>query len=190
MSEAVLVPAGFISREAYRAWCDVQPRGRFERIDGEIVSQAAERVAHARVKVAVWLALARAIKSAGVACEALPDGVTVEAGDSDFEPDAVVNCGEAIDGGAIAAPNPVIVVEVSSPSTGGFDATSKLAGYLAVPSIRHYLMVHPTRRIVVHHRRVGGGFETTIVGSGAIVLDPPGITIMVEELYEAPDAGV
>ena len=185
MSQAITVPTGFISREAYRAWCELQPRGRFERIDGEIVAQATERVAHARVRHAVAVALQRAIQAASVPCEAFPDGVTVEAGDNDSEPDAIVNCGDPIDGDATVAPNPVVVVEVSSPATSSYDSTSKLAGYLLVPSIRHYLLVHPTWRLVVHHRRVGEAFETTIRSSGPVVLDPPGITIAVEELYEA-----
>jgi hypothetical protein len=37
---------------------------------------------------------ARAVTVAGVPCKALPDGATVETGDSDYEPDALVNCGE------------------------------------------------------------------------------------------------
>ena len=41
-------------------------------------------------------------------------GMTVEV-DTDYEPDAVVNCGPPIPDDAIAAPNPVIVVEVLSP---------------------------------------------------------------------------
>ena len=143
-----------------------------------------ERGAHLRMKLAAVLALKRAVAAAGVDCQALPNGATVEVGESDFEPDAAVNCGERMDDDAVVLPNPVVVVEVLSPGTSTYNFTRKLAGYLTVPSIQHYLIVHPVKRQVVHYRRTGEAFETTIRGSGPIALDPPGITITVEELYE------
>ena len=171
------------SREEYRRWCEVQPTGRYERVDGRIVAMAPERGAHLRVKAAVYRALRRAIADAGVRCQALPDGVTVETGDSDYEPDATVNCGEPMPDEAVAAPNPVVVVEVLSPGTASTDTGGKLAGYFRVPSIAHYLIVHPTRRTVTHHRRVGPTIETMILVNGPVLLDPPGIVITVAELY-------
>jgi hypothetical protein len=118
---------------------------------------------------------------AGVHCQALPDGATVETGDSDYEPHALVNCGEAMDDDAVSAPNPVIVVAVLSPGTTSTGA--KLADHFRVPSIAHYLIVHPTRRTVIHHRWVGDGIETRIIVNGPITMDPPGIVITAEEIY-------
>ena len=172
------------TREEYRRWCEMQPRGRFERVDGEIVAMSPERIGHVRIKGAVYLALRRAVAAAGLPCEAFPDGVTVETGDSDYEPDALVNCGEPMGDDAIAAPNPLIVVEVLSPGTSSTDTGAKLAAYFQVPSITHYLIVHPIRRTVIHHRRTGSGIETRIIVNGPIEMDPPGLTITTEEIYE------
>ena len=171
------------SREEFRRWCEAQPTGRYERVDGRIVAMAPERGAHLRVKGAVYKALDRAIAIAGVECQALPDGATVETGNSDYEPDALVNCGEAMADDAVAAPNPVVVVEVLSPGTAATDTGGKLADYFRVPSVAHYLIVHPIRRMVTHHRRNGARIDTLVVVNGPISLDPPGIVIMVEELY-------
>jgi Uma2 family endonuclease len=171
------------SREEFRLWYEDQP-GRYERIDGRIVAMAPERGAHLMVKGAVYTALKRALAAAGLRCQALPDGATVETGDSDYEPDATVNCGEPMGLDAIVVPNPVIVVEVLSPTTRSADTGAKLEGYFNVPSIAHYLIVHPTKRTVIHHRRNGDGIDTRILASGPIVMDPPGITITVEEFYE------
>jgi len=173
------------SREEFRRWYEAQPRGRYERVDGRIVAMGPERGAHLRVKGAVYTALGRAVTVAGVPCQALPDGATVEAGDSDYEPDATVNCGAAMADDAVVAPNPVVVVEVLSPGTASTDTGAKLAGYFLVPSIAHYLIVHPTKRTVIHHRRSGAGIETRIVVSRTIALDPPGIVITIEEIYAA-----
>ena len=68
----------YCSREEFRRWCAAQPKGRYERQDGRIVAMAPERGAHLRAKGAVYKALDRAITVAGVPCQALPDGATVE----------------------------------------------------------------------------------------------------------------
>lgn len=186
MAEPLPVPPGKLTREEYRRWAEAQPRGRFELVAGEIVAMAPERIAHVEIKAAAWLALRQAIKASGVACQAYADGITVEIDeDTDYEPDALVNCGERPDRNAVAAPNPVVVVEVTSPGTQSVDTGFKLADYFRVPSIHHYLIAMTAKRMVVHHaRRADGGIETRILASGRIQLDPPGIAITVEELFE------
>ncbi len=180
-------PSLILARKDYRLWAETQPHGRHERIAGEIVAMAPERGAHLRVKAATWLALRQAILAAGLPCEALPDGATVEVGDdTDYEPDAVVTCGERMGDDAVVAPNPVIVVEVLSPSTCSVDTGAKLVDYFRVPSIRHYLIVRADRRSVVHHRRRDdGGIETSIAVEGTILLEPPGLRLAVEDFYAA-----
>ena len=171
------------SREAFRRWYEAQPKGRSERVDGRIVAMAPERGAHLVIKGAVYRALYRAVIAAGIACQALPDGATVECGDSDYEPDALVNCGTPMAADAVAAPNPVIIADVLSPSTASTDTGGKLADYFLLPSVAHYLILHPTRRVVIHHRRSGEGIDTRIIAAGPITMDPPGITITVDEIY-------
>ena len=80
-------------------------------------------------------------------------------------------------------PDPLIVVEVLSPSTRGYDTGAKLMGYFLVPSLRHYLIVDAGREVVLHHRRAdAGAIETRIVGFGAIDLDPPGLSVTLDAL--------
>jgi Uma2 family endonuclease len=173
------------SREEFRRWCEAQPKGRYERVDGRIVAMAPERGAHLRVKGAIYKALDRAVTVAGVPCQALPDGATVETGDSDYEPDALVNCGEPMADDAVAVPNEVIIVEVLSPGTTSTDTGGKLADYFRVPSVVHYVIVHPTRRMITHHRRIGNGIDTRIIVNGPITMSPPGIVITADEICGA-----
>lgn len=185
MGQSIAKVPVMLSRIEYRRWAEAQPRGRYERVAGEVVAMAPERAAHVRVKAQAWLALRQAIRAAGLPCEALADGITVEVGDdTDYEPDAVVNCGERIAGDVVAASNPVIVVEVLSPSTPSIDTGAKLADYFKLPSIRHYLIFRADRRAVTHHRRRDdGGIETRLAAEGRIALDPPGIEIVIEDVY-------
>jgi Uma2 family endonuclease len=95
----------------------------------------------------------------------------------------MVNCGPRLPDDAVAATNPVIVVEVLSPSTEHIDLADKLADYFRVPSIQHYLIVRALRREVIHHRRVGEEIISRVINIGDIVLDPPGFSIEVAEIY-------
>ena len=144
---------------------------------------APERAAHNRVKARAWQALHQAIREAGLNCEVFTDGMTVEIGeDTDYEPDAVVACGERLADDAIAAPSPVIVVEVLSPSTQSVDTGVKLTDYFRVPSIQHYLIIRADRRAVTHRRRGDGNcIDTRFFTQGRINLDSPGISVAVEE---------
>jgi Uma2 family endonuclease len=143
-----------------------------------------EKAQHVRLKTRIWAVLDRAISAAGLDCEALGDGVTVEVDDdTDYEPDALVNCGPRIPPDAVSATNPVIVVEVLSPRTQAVDTSDKLADYFRVPSFQDYLIVSARRREVIHHLRDGAGIVSRVANVGSIRLDPPGIVIDVAEIY-------
>lgn len=174
-----------MSREEYYRWAEQQP-GRYERVDGEVVAMAPERAGHARLKHRVARLLEDAVSARALPCEVWPDGVTVEVGeDTDYEPDAVVTCGEPVPDDAIAVSNPVVIVEVTSKSTHHVDSGVKLEGYFRVESVQHYLVVRTDKPAVVHYRRGGDGtILTRIVQSGVIELAPPGMALDVDALYQ------
>lgn len=179
-------PANVTTADEFLVWAEAQPKGRFELFAGEIVAMAPERADHARLKASSWSVLQKAIKRAGVPCESFVDGLAVRIDDTTvYEPDALVNCGPRVPGGATVATNPIIVVEVLSPSTQGIDFGDKLIDYFSVASIQHYLIVHPTKRQVIHHQRgAGQKIETAIRSDGEIALNPPGLTVAVSELLD------
>jgi Uma2 family endonuclease len=145
---------------------------------------SAERIAHVRAKLAVVVALGAAIGARGLRCEALTDGVSVRIDERTvYEPDALVRCGERTSGDAVTISDPVIVVEVASPSTATLDSGAKLVDYFRLPSVRHYLVVNLDARAVVHHRLDGEGITTRILRSGELSLDPPGLTVAVADFF-------
>jgi Uma2 family endonuclease len=177
-------PVFRMSREEYRDWAEQQPTGRFERVAGVVVAMAPERAGHNRRKRRAYEALDRALHAAGLPCEVYTDGITVEVDDSDYEPDAVLHCGERLSDDAVAVPDPLVIVEVLSPSTSASDRAWKLREYFRLPSLSHYLIVWSDKQQVVHHRRRDDGeIETRTVIGGEIRLYPPGITITVEDIY-------
>ena len=134
------------------------------------------------------IALLAAVRRAQLPCHVEPDGATVVAGNHKvYGPDALVYCGDPLPDDATVTPNPVIIVEVISPSTGHIDKGDKLEAYFGIPSLHHYLLVYPDRRLVVHHQRTAADkLATQLAHEGELLLDPPGLTVPVAELFEVP----
>lgn len=172
--------------DQYLAWAEAQP-GRYELYAGIVYAMTPERAGHARVKYAVQTSLLKGIGRAGLFCHMLPDGMTVRVDrDTAHEPDALVYCGQELPDSALEVPNPMIVVEVLSPSSRHIDASVKLAGYFRLPSVAHYLIVDPDKPLIIHHGRGAGDLILTrIWRDGAITLDPPGLELALAEIYGA-----
>lgn len=178
-------PETALTREEFLAWVEQQPTGRFERIDGIVVAMAPERVSLNRRKGSARDALRRAVKEAGLtSCEAFGDGISVQVENSDFEPDASLRCGPRLPGDSTKIPDPLVLVEVLSPDSGTRDRATKLRAYFKLPSVQHYLIVWPDeQRIVRHSRAPNNEVATQVFVSGEIRLDPPEITLSVDEFY-------
>lgn len=174
-----------VTADEFLAWSLEQRTGRFELDDGVVTAMAPERVNHSRAKLNAEMALRAAIAARGLGCEALPDGVSVRVNDRTvYEPDALARCGPAAPGDAIELRDPIIVVEVVSPSSRGIDAGVKLAGYFSMPSVRHYLILDTEKQIVIHHQRGEDGLiGVRVLRDGALTLDPPGLSFEVQSLF-------
>ena len=171
---------------AFLDWASRRPDGeRWELIEGEPVpvrgpvpahAMAAETVVHARIKRRIDQPSARRWRRRP-RLRGFVSGPKVQIdADTAFEPDVVVSCAEVPDG--LLVPEPLIGVEVLSPSTRDKDFTMKLAGYAGLPSVAHYLLVDTQRRLVVHHHRPPGEpeFRTSVARGGVLRLDRQGWT--------------
>jgi Uma2 family endonuclease len=156
------------------------------------VAMSPERLAHTRAKGTAFIALVDALKNAGLPCEAFTDGLAVKIdARTTFEPDASVVCGSRRADDTIAVSDPVIVVEILSPNNAGIDHGRKLSGYFSLPSVQHYLILDPERRVVIHHKRgPGDAIETRVLSEGAAKLDPPGFEVAVEAMFPPADPSV
>ena len=158
--------------------------GGWELHDGQAVARTPERILHTTTKTRVVIALDRALEYAGKRCVALTDGATVRiADDRAFVPDALAICPPPPPD-AILIDNPVIVVEVLSPSSVAIDHGIKVQGYFSLPSLAHYLILDADRRVVIHHGRDGGDrIVTRFVTEGSLTLEPPGIALRVADVF-------
>jgi Uma2 family endonuclease len=173
----------------YLAWADSEGEfPRTELINGQIVAMTPERMIHAEIKLAAVNALRAAIVRVRAPCHAVTDGPAVRIDEhTAYGPDALVYCGEKLPATAMVVPNPVIVVEVLSPTTRHSDTSAKLIGYFKLPSVCHYLIIDPDSRTVTHHARATDGtISARTLTTGALHLDPPGIELRAADFFEAP----
>jgi Uma2 family endonuclease len=171
--------------DEFLAWSARQERGKYELFDGVVVMQQSQQWGHAKFKAAIDSALSAAIARGSLPFYCAPDGMTVRIdGRTAFEPDALVAPLPEPVLHSQEVPNPIVVVEVLSPSTARTDATTKLHGYFLLKSVQHYLIVDPEERTITHHRRGSGdAVETRVAGEGPLHLDPPRIELSVTDVF-------
>ncbi len=172
---------------AFLEWAASQDAGRYELVDGEVVAMSPERSRHVDMKMHAWEMLRNAVRDAGLPCFVKGDGMSVTIDEHNSrQPDVSIQC-SAVDPEAMVLDEPLLVVEVVSPSSGRSDTGTKVAEYFRIPSIRHYLIIDPYGKLVVRMSRKEehGAIETSILASGVALFDPPGFSIDVDQLLNA-----
>jgi Uma2 family endonuclease len=157
--------------DEFIAWAMTRAEGeRWELAHGRPVAMAPERAAHGRAKLRIAERLLSAVRRAGLPCEVFVDGMAVQVDDTTvYEPDVLVRCGAPLADDAIKLTDPLIVVEVVSPSSRRRDAGAKLADYFRIETLCHYLIVRTEDRTIIHHARdEAGEILTRIVRDGAV----------------------
>jgi Uma2 family endonuclease len=167
----------------FEAWHARQPE-RWEFIDGQPRLMAPASMKHSIIKNNVGFALRQAL--ARTPCTALIDGPQIVTEEISAIPDVVVTC-SAIDLSTPVIAEPVIVVEVMSPSSEADDAGRKWFSYRKIPSLKHYLVLSQDERVVQVHSRAGDLWRERFVSAGAIELDEPPLRLEVETIYAATD---
>ena len=169
--------------DEFRAWHERQP-DVWEFIDGDAAPHGAGlKGAHADQEQC------RPCDRRGPArtgCSVLVDGAIVEVHGSSLIPDIVVTWAP-LDFSTPRVDEPVLIIEILSPSNEMDDTGRKLALYLEIPNLRHYLVVHQDRRQIVHHERrddLGGRFLTNIAPADPLRLDPPGVELSLDAVYD------
>jgi len=102
--------------------------------------------------------------------------------------DCSVQCGEPKFSGDAqdALLNPLLIVEVLSPSTEGYDRGKKFEFYRTIESFREYLLVHQDRRHVEHYSRQEDGswlLREYFGAEDSVVVARLGVNVLRADLY-------
>ncbi len=132
---------------------------RYEYIDGEPRQMTGGKLDHFRIINRVQVLLESRL--ANSACEVIAAGMLVKAGEDRLvAPDVSVVCGEPqTEADTRLLLNPILVVEVTSPSSIGYDRVSKRDYYWGVVSIQAYLLIDQHRALVELYTRAETGWR-------------------------------
>jgi Uma2 family endonuclease len=94
-------------------------------------------------------------------CEAFNSDlrIYIKAHDLFTYPDVSVLCGEPAfyNNRTDSITNPVVIVEVLSPSTKDYDRGQKFEFYRSLPSLQDYVVIHQDQILIEYHHKVGIG---------------------------------
>ena len=128
---------------------------RSEYINGEIINMPGASFAHNLVTANISARLHASLRGSGCAVFANDMRISIPTAKSYFYPDVGVVCEEPRfeDGVFDTLLNPIVVVEVLSPSTEAYDRGEKFAHYRQLPSLQEYVLVSQGQILIDHYLR-------------------------------------
>ena len=130
---------------------------RHEYLDGVIYAMAGGTPEHAAIAMNVGTLLNVALRNRPCRVYSSDLRVRVLATGLETYPDVSVVCGaeERHPADDLAVTNPIVVVEVLSPSTEAYDRGEKLRHYREIPALREVVLVDHRQKLLEVHRREG-----------------------------------
>ena len=146
----------YLPPEEYLTWERKQPF-KNEYHNGQIIVMSGASRSHNRITVDITIQLGNQLMDS--ACEVFASEMRVRTSPevSYFYPDIIVVCGEPRfeDDTFDTLLNPIIVIEVLSPSTAAFDRGEKFEQYKQIASLEEYILISQDRVRVEHYCRQG-----------------------------------
>ena len=176
----------YITPEAYFA-SERRAKYKNEYIHGEVFTMPAANRAHNLITVEIATKLNIQLRGRGNDVYANAMRVRTSPTGSYFYPDVVVVCDKPHfeDNVFDTLLNPILVIEVLSPSTEIYDRGEKFAHYQELASLREYILVSQDRVHVDHYRLmetqwVGKAFHTT---EDVLILDSIECKLPLRDIY-------
>jgi Uma2 family endonuclease len=183
------VPRHYYSLDEYFA-LEHAGDARFEYWDGDIVCMSGGSRTHGMISTNIVISLGNSVR--GSRCRAFTGDTAVwtPALPPYRYPDVSAACGELQFkniNGLDALINPILVVEVTSPSTIGRDEGEKFLAYQAIPTLREYLLVSQDGPHVTHYTlRDNGAWERRDVTDvdASVELESVGCALKMRDIYD------
>lgn len=170
----------------FLAWEREQVRERHHYVRGEVFAMSGGSARHSFLGAQMIRLLGQGVL--GGACSAYTGDLRLGlAGDVFVYADAVVVCRPLTicPGTKDVVTNPSVVVEILSKSTEAYDRGDKLAGYLALASVRHIVFVSQRRtRVETYTRQDDGSFRFEVhEAGGTLDLAAIDVRLLVDDVY-------
>ena len=147
--------------EEYLAW-EEKNFEKHEYIDGEVRCMAGAKGTHNRIMMNLAVSIGRQLDNSD--CFLLSSEMRVKAAETRYVyPDMSAVCGEGefARDNEMELVNPLLVIEVTSPTSMDIDRGEKMDLYFDVPSIQAYLIIDQHRVCAELSVRANAGWQTT-----------------------------
>jgi Uma2 family endonuclease len=180
------LPTSPLTEEQY---LDIERRAetKSEFHDGQMFAMAGASPNHALLTAQMCSSLVRAVPPG---CRVFSLDLRIRASSAGLYtyPDCTVICGDLQYFGdrKDVVLNPLLIVEVLSPSTEDYDRGKKFELYRTIESFREYLIVHQDRRHVEHYSKQDDGswiLREHMGAEGAVAITRLGVHIPLADLY-------
>ena len=190
-SEAVLLDDPPVTIAGFDAFLAGQPDPRpWELMAGRIVGMTNPSTVHEQVVANIGLRLKQAADARG--CQAFFGGMRAQRSDNAGaidkpRPDLLVRYGALVRQSFVT--DPLVIVEVLSPSTMDVDRGEKLRFYKRLLTLAHVALVYQDQMRVEHYRRVDTGWEaeTLRAPEQALAFEVVGCSVLLEQVYFGVD---
>ncbi|MDZ4834396.1 MAG: Uma2 family endonuclease [Candidatus Melainabacteria bacterium] len=181
-------PSKHVSAEEFLAF-ESSSTSKHEYVNGEVFAMAGGTQAHSLISTNITFILKSKLDGSGCRVHGSELLLRVDASNSFYYPDAMVDCGD-YDKDRTFTSSPAIIFEVLSRSTVSIDRREKLVAYKRIPSLKAYVIVQQARQHLEIHRKDANGnwsieeaestgrFELEVCPGTAIVIE-------VEKIYES-----
>jgi Uma2 family endonuclease len=175
----------YFSAQDYLAW-EAEQAEKHEYFAGEVFAMAGASDAHVTISLNLAIALRNHLR--GKSCRTYIADMKVEVtrADAFFYPDVFVSCSTADAALADRKREPLLLVEVLSPTTASYDRGAKFASYRQLDSLQEYVLVDTDRVAVdVFRRDASGHWVLYPYGPGETVeFASVDMTLTVAAIYE------
>ena len=157
-----------------------------EFLDGEMIPMSGGTLRHDRICLNLLLALVSQLKSRGFGVFTSNTRVLTPGGLYTYpdvsvvaeEPQLDDDCGDMLE-------NPLLLIEVLSPSTEAYDRGAKFDRYREIETLKTYVLVsQETRQVEVFSRGVDGGWTSLIFRTGVVNIPEPQCDIELAVIYD------
>lgn len=176
------------SEAEYLAFEDAAPF-RHEFVGGEVYAMSGGSQRHNKIAGNAYISVTLGLR--GRPCQTFINDVKLRIaslGDY-YYPDLMVACGHQAANESQVVEDPVLVMEVLSPTTEAIDRREKLHAYRRVPSLQEYVLVAQDRQQVEVYRRQGdiGWLYVTFEPGDTVEFTSVGLSFPIAELYAGTD---
>lgn len=171
----------FLSVEEYLAG-ELESDVKHELVGGRVYAMVGTSNVHNEIALALASALRLHVR--GGPCRTYMSDMKVRVEDDFYYPDIVVSC-TAKTGSFYFITDPILIVEVLSPTTERQDRLEKCLAYQRLDTLQEYVLLAQDKLRAEVHRRRDGGWELERYGhSDDLRLESVDLTLPLAEIYQ------